>query len=64
MEAHDVVEPTQEFEGIGLNVDGRAAVIANRVSRTWELYLAVRELVRRGRGSGWGLRRVAGRLAN
>ena len=60
----DRVEPTQDYEMLGLILDGRRRVLRPKPCRTWRLWYALSTLVRRGRATGFQMRIVAGHLVH
>lgn len=59
---HEVVDPTQSFECVGLQLDLKLGACRHRPARAWRLYLALEHLIAVGGTTGLALRIVVGHL--
>ena len=61
---HEKINPTDRYEFLGLELDGRRRLLRHKSSRCWRLWFALREIEQRRRLAPSQLRVVVGHLVN
>ncbi len=64
IDTHEHVKATTEFQAVGVCFDGHRLLLHHTPRRAWRLYLAITEVLSRGRLFGWQLRILLGHMVH